>query len=255
MDEEKLFSLMVVAEEQQAAIETALKAMQEERQALTETALEVRQALADTALEMQQAFADNAFRMQQALVDTSLGMQSAIKKGVPEMRRATQEAASSGVQSSLLGASEAAAEALKDTAKPLLKQMQGVVQAAGVAEKQLSSVTAHFSRRWSIFMGAIAAATIGAVLLSASWLVEKQRVEVSALEEQKTALLADVQQLQANVKTLEAKGGRIKLEHCGPSTSKRLCVEITRNQGKGLESFNGSWHDEYDRQFVIPKGY
>ena len=222
MDEEKLFSLMAVAEEQQAAIETALKAMQEERQALAEAALEV---------------------------------QYAISNAMPAIKRATQEAASSGVQSSLLGASEAAAEALKDTAKPLLKQMQGVVQAAGVAEKQLSSVTANFSRSFAIVAGSIAAGTIGAVLLSAFWLVEKQRVEVNDLEKEKPALLADVQQLQANVKTLEAKGGRIKLDRCGPDN--RLCVEIAHNQGKGVENFRGAWHDKSDdnRRFVIPKGY
>lgn len=112
--------------------------------------------------------------------------------------------------------------------------MQGVVQAAGVAEKQLSSATAHFSRSFAIVAGAIAAGTIGAVLVSASWLVEKQRVEVSALEKEKTALLADVQQLQANVKTLRAKGGRIKLDRCGQITAYvlKFCTQPRQESGE-----------------------
>jgi hypothetical protein len=201
MDEEKLFSLMAVAEEQQAAIETALKAMQEERQALAEAALEV---------------------------------QYAISNAMPAIKRATQEAASSGVQSSLLGASEAAAEALKDTAKPLVKQMQGVVQAAGVAEKQLSSVTANFSRSFAIVAGAIAAGTIGAVLLASSWLVEKQRVEVDALVKEKATLSAEIDELKANAKMWEKKGGRAKVNFCGESN--RLCVQVYTDERYGKNS-------------------
>ena len=62
-------------------------------------------------------------------------------------------------------------------------------------------------------------------------------------------------ELQANVAALEKRGGRIRLDKCGPDG--RLCVEIARDQGSGGQvPYAGSWQSsDKQRQYVIPRGY
>ena len=76
-----------------------------------------------------------------------------------------------------------------------------------------------------------------------------ERQEVAQLRVEKA-------QLEANIANLAKRGGRIKLDRCGPAN--RLCVEITPAQGdgQGQADFQGSWLSNDNRhRYVIPKGY
>ena len=73
------------------------------------------------------------------------------------------------------------------------------------------------------------------------------------LVEQNAALRADIEGMKIEVSKLEAKGGRIKLQPGG--CEGRLCVEVSPNQGAGLESWKPGWTSNKGVGMVIPKGY
>jgi hypothetical protein len=78
---------------------------------------------------------------------------------------------------------------------------------------------------------------------------EADRQEVERLRSEKA-------QLEANIADLTKRGGRIKLDRCGPAN--RVCVEITpaQGEGQGQADFQGSWVSNDNRhRYVIPKGY
>ena len=220
--EQKLFGLMAVAQDQQKAVQTALEGLATERAALVQATASV----AGVADEVRKATAE----------------------AVPAMERAAEKAVSASVEQSLAGASEAAADALAEAAKPVMGSLSGVVQAAYDAEGSMRRAGAWFAWKW---VAVAAGGMVGACLLaymSLAW----QLHQVRSLGNEKTALAADVVQLQANVAALEKRGGRIVLGTCG----KRLCIEASSNQGKGAEKWKGVWENkESGITFVIPRGY
>ena len=68
-------------------------------------------------------------------------------------------------------------------------------------------------------------------------------------------LKADIAQMQAKVKILEKKGGRILITDCGG----RLCIQASSNQGPGAEQWKGAnWTNNSKLSgvpLVIPHGY
>ncbi len=167
-----------------------------------------------------------------------------------EVKRAAAEAVELSVTQSLAQVSAEAAEALGEAAKPVLGRLSGVVLAASEAEGAMKRAGQWFAWKWV----AVAAGGLMGVCLVAYASLTWQLHQVESLREQKAALAADVAQLQASVATLEKRGGRIRLNRCGPEG--RLCVEIAPHQGKGMTDFRGSWEDrQHNRRFVIPKGY
>lgn len=181
-------------------------------------------------------------------------VEQAARNAAPAIQKAAGEAVGVAVRDSLAGASQTASTALETAVKPILGKLSSVVQAAGEAEGKLNTATESFGWKWAAvasIIGAGAIVTVLAVAWGAAWY---QRSQVESLAGQKAALQADVAQLQASVDALEKKGGRIRLDRCGPDN--RLCVEIAPNQGKGMEDFHGSWQDDKgNRRFVIPRGY
>lgn len=237
MDEQqqRIYSLMSMAEDQQKTIGAALEALAAERAALAKE----RAAVAQTVANMKGAAND---------------VRKAAADAVPSLQKAVEGAVDASVRESLVDASEAATEAFEVASKPIIGRLSGVTHSLGEMENRMSEAVRSFGWRWAIVAGGAAAGAIACVLL-AGWLsVWWQRHQVETLVEQKVQLQADVNELQTNVDALAKKGGRIKLERCGPDS--RLCVEITPNQGKGLEDFLGSWaNEEKTRRYVIPKGY
>jgi hypothetical protein len=165
------------------------------------------------------------------------------------MQKAAGEAVGASVRQSLAGASDAAAKALGEAAKPVIGSLSGVVQAASDAEGSMRNAGAWFAWKWV----AVAAGGLVGVCLVAYASLAWQLHQVSSLREEKAALLGDVAQLQANVAALEKKGGRITMTTCGG----RLCIEASSNQGQGAEQWKGgNWSNkETGVQLVIPRGY
>lgn len=229
--QQQLFGLMAVAEEHQKAVKAALDGLTAERAALAKERAAVAQAAASVA-------------------GVAGEVREAAAEAVPAIRKAAGEAVGASVRQSLAGASDAAAKALSEAAKPVIGSLSGVVKAASEAEGKLSGAVAAFGWRWAMLSGGAAAGGIAAVLLAAWLAVWWQRHQVERLAEQKAALQADVAQMQASVKELEKRGGRIVMTTCGG----RLCIEASSNQGDGGKS--GVWRNkETGAQFVIPRGY
>ena len=177
-----------------------------------------------------------------------------VKNATPALEKAVSDAASEAVTSSLAGASEKAVAAVSVAADPVLQSFSELTGSINQAKNTLDESIRSFGWKWilmcvGIALGAIAFVSL--VVWSSLWYQENQ---INALTVQKAALQMEVVELQDNVDKLAKKGGRIKLERCG--TESRLCVEITPNQGKGMEDFHGSWQGNKDnRRFVIPMGY
>ena len=82
--------------------------------------------------------------------------------------------------------------------------------------------------------------------------VASQRIQVTELIERKTALEADIAEMQVNAAMLAKKGGRIKIENCAGS----ICIVANNRQSDDTTDWHGIWNNEKTGEtFVIPKGY
>jgi hypothetical protein len=223
MDAQQLFGLMAVAEDHQKAVKAAIDGLTTERQALTK----------DRAM----------------LIQAAASITKTAAEAISAIQKATGAAVDDAVRDSLAGASDAAAKALGEAAKPVIGRLSGVVQAASDAEGSMRNAGAWFAWKWV----AVAAGGLVGVCLVAYASLAWQLHQVSSLRDEKASLAADVAQLQANVAALEKKGGRIVMTTCGG----RLCIEASSNQGQGAEQWHGAnWSNkETGVQLVIPRGY
>lgn len=228
--QQQLFGLMAVAEEHQKAVKAALDGLTAERAALAKERAAVAQAAASVA-----GVADE--------------VRMAAADAIPAIKKAAGEAVDVSVRQSLAGASDAAAKALGEAAKPVIGSLSGVVQAAIDAESSMRNAGRWFAWKWV----AVATGGLVGVCLVAYASLEWQRHQLEQLTEQKAVLQADIKQMQVNVAALEKKGGRIVMTTCGG----RLCIEASSNQGEGAEQWKGGkWsYQENGVQLVIPRGY
>ncbi len=142
---------------------------------------------------------------------------------------------------------KAAGEAISVEARVALA---GATETASVAAKELKRAAQWFG--WKAF--ALAAVGMAGVCLVAWGSIWWQRHQIAALIERKAALQSDVAELRANVTNLEKKGGKIKMNTCGPK--KRLCVEVEPDQGaKGWENLKAPFSGDGEGTYIIPKGY
>lgn len=209
--QQQLFGLMAVAEEHQKAVKTAIDGLAAERAALAKERAAVAQAaasMAGVAGDVKRAAAD----------------------AIPAMQRAAGEAVGASVRQSLAGASDAAAKALGEAAKPVIGSLSGVVRAAHDAEGSMRNAGAWFAWKWV----ALAAGGLVGVCLVAYASLAWQLHQVSSLQDEKAALQVEVTQLQANANDWAKRGGRAKLEKCG-SEPGRLCVRVDKAKGYGTD--------------------
>ena len=234
MDE--LFGMMKIAKTQQEAVKAALDGLAAERAALAKDRAALAAALAQQTEAVKQAAG--------SVTNVAASIRQAASDSIPAIQKAAGEAVGASVRQTLAGASDEAVKALSAAAKPVIGSLSGVVQAAGEAESSLKNAGQWFAWKWV----AVAGGGLVGVCLVAYAALAWQLHQVSSLREEKTAL-------QANVAELEKKGGRIRLDKCGPDN--RLCVEIARDQGSGGQvPYAGAWQSsDKQRQYVIPRGY
>jgi len=161
----------------------------------------------------------------------------AIKNASSSLQTATGSAASKAVTESLNQAPKSAATAL-NTATTALADAADKVRNAGA---------------WISWKFALVFALAGAAAVATNYAIGRftlpDLAEIEALRSEKA-------ELEANIEDLRKRGGKVKLDRCGPTN--RLCVEITPSQGadKVQSDFQGSWMStDGSRRFVIPKGY
>ena len=212
--ERQLYDLMSAAEDHKKAVEAALQGLTEEQAALSKAAANLSGVVGD------------------------------VKRAAAEAVPVIQEAVDASVAKSLAGASDEAAKALSEATKPILDSLSNVIRAADGVESKLSRATASFGWKWVALAGGAAAGGIVALVL-VGWLsIWWQRHEVQSLLDQKAALQTEAIELQANVATLEKKGGKIKTSKCGPKGI--FCVEVEPQRFEGQGSDSG-------KLFMIPK--
>ena len=215
MDEQQqIFGLMAVAEEHQKAVAAAIAGLVAERAALAKE----RASLAQVAQGIQ---------------------------------KATSDAVRAAVEQSLAGASETAAEALGDAAKPVIGKLTGVVQAASDAEDSMRKAGQWFAWKWV----AVATGGLAGVCLVAYVALAWQLHEVGSLRAENARLVAAIVRERATVAELTKDGGRMVWTTCGG----RLCFEVSSNQGTSPDGNPvplGGWTIDKGRvTLVIPKGY
>jgi hypothetical protein len=192
--QQQLFGLMTVAEEQQKAVNAAIDGLTAERAELAKERAAVAQAAASVA-------------------------------GVAlEIRKAVADAVGVSVKQSLAGASDTAAKALSEAAKPVINSLSNVVKAARDAEGSLKNASAWFAWKWVI----VASCGLLSVYLMSYASLEWQRNEANSLRK-------EVAQLKTQAAAWSKLGGRAALRMCDDSGEKtgRLCVRVEKKMGYG----------------------
>lgn len=194
------------------------------------------EALFAAALEQQEAAKAAVADLAQERKALAVAVE-AIKNASSSLQTATGSAASKAVAESLSQAPKSAVTAL-NTATCALDEAADKVRNAGA---------------WISWKFALVFAFAGAAAVATNYAIGRftlpDRAEIEALRSEKA-------ELEANIANLTTRGGKIKLDKCGPAN--RLCVEITPAQGAGpgQADFQGSWVSNDNRhRYVIPKGY
>lgn len=212
MDAQKqLFTLMTLAEEQQKALQVAIDGLAAERAALAKERAAVAQAAASVA-------------------GVAGDVRKAAADSVPALQKAAGEAVSASIKQSFVGASDAAAKALREAAKPVISSLSGVVEAASDAEDSIRRAGAWFAWKWVAVAGGGAVGVCLLAYASLAW----QLHQVRSLHEEKAALQDEIVQLQANADGWAKQGGRVKLERCGEAL--RLCVRVNKAASYGKDN-------------------
>jgi len=156
------------------------------------------------------------------------------------LQQATGDAAARAVVDSIGQAPKTAVAALNQ-AVGALDEAAGQVRSAGA---------------WLTFKAAASVAGAGLVMVLAVYVLGRFMLPSEADRQEVERLRSEKAQLEANIADLTKRGGRIKLDRCGPAN--RVCVEITpaQGEGQGQADFQGSWVSNDNRhRYVIPKGY
>lgn len=191
-DETRLYGLLELAEQQQAAVKTALDGLAAERMALRRE----REALAKTA---------------------------------GELASSTRAAAEQGVRMSLAGAATEGVAAVQAATRPLLGRLADMTERVGQAEAALRRVVAWAS--WQL-LGWVMAGVAGLVLLgwlASAAVLWWDNGAIRAAQGQKAELEAEVAEMQANHDGWVKAGMLGKLERCGPKA--RPCIRVDENAG------------------------
>lgn len=191
-DEARLYGLLELAEQQQAAVKTALDGLAAERMALRRE----REALARTA---------------------------------SDLASSTRAAAEQGVQTSLAGAATQGMAAVQAATRPLLGRLTDMTEQIGQAEVALQRVVLWASWR---LLGWMMAGVAGLVLLGwlASTLVLWWDTgTIAAAQVRKAQVQAEVAEMQANYDGWGKMGMLGKLERCGPKA--RPCIRVDESAG------------------------
>ena len=190
--EERLFGLIEIAEQQQAAAQAALEGLAAERVALK--------------LEREQ--------LAQERRALELGTQAAVRLAVEE---SLGRAAGIGV------------EAVQAAARPLLGRLDRVADGAGQAEAALRRVVLWASWRLLGWGVASIAALVLLWWLASSAVLWWDAGAIGSAQVQKAQLEAEIAGLKANQDEWVKAGMLGKLEHCG--TNNRPCIRVDESAG------------------------
>ena len=190
--ETRLYGLMEIADQQQAAVQVALTGLTAEREALARE----RQALAQDARTLQ------------------LSTQAAVRQAVTA---SMVEAATEGM------------EAVRTATGPLLGRLDQVTEGAERAKATLRQVILWASWRW---LGGAVAVITGAMVFAgllcgmALWW---EQGSLKAVELKKAQMQAEIAEMQSNYDTLKNAGALGRVTRCTPGN--RPCIQVDEAAG------------------------
>jgi hypothetical protein len=283
--DKKLRQLFELAEDNQLAVQDAIACLSAEREALAKERMALAKAsvnsaeVSDTlrkataeAIPAIAAAADKAIQasMQRALSSTTEaneGIRRATADATESLRRtaaeavpAIERAADRSIKDSMehaLGLAHDASRLWTSATSPVVERFSTVTQAAHEMELRIRRAGYRHAWQWTALtaLGVVATVVVAVVgvqqLQSQQAEVQRQQAELLV---QKTAFSEEMARMQASVTFLEKKGGRVRLDKCGPE--QRLCIEVAADQGIGRSNFKGAWfNSDNQKSYVIPKGY
>ena len=284
--EKKLQQLFELAEDNQLAVQDAIACLTAEREALarermvlakasvnsaevsdtlrkaTAQAIPAIAAAADKSIQasMERALASShdaneAFR--RATADASDNLRRTATEAVPAIERAADRVIKDSMERALGLTQDAASRIWTGTAAPVVEHFSTVTQMAVEMETRIRRAGYRHAWQWTALTALGVVATIVVAVVGVQQL-KSQQAEVQRqqadLQSQKAAFSEEMARMQASVTFLEKKGGRIRLDKCGPEG--RLCFEVAADQGIGRNNFKGAWfNSDNQKSFVIPKGY
>lgn len=236
MDPEKrIFELLLLGEEQHKAIKDVLDAIRIEREQLAQEQKLLREIGQTISLRTHE-------------------IQETTQEVIPELKNALGDVISSSMTQSITDVSREALRAVSVASSPILQNMDKSSQQSETISRMLENAVKNLNHRWIWFCGSVAFLGILGVIAIGSLISWWQHRDISQLQEQRQILSQDIKDLEKNLAILEKKGGRIRMERCGPNS--RLCIEVAPNQGNGIKGYRGPWgYNNNGRSFVIPKGY
>ncbi len=206
---QQLFGLMLVAEEQQKAAGAVLANLTTELSALSDQ----RAAFAEE-VEALNGIADEA---------------------VSTIQSATEEAVTNAVRQALSGMSREALLAFHASSKPFLDSLERVGTDVYKAEDKLRDAVQWFSWRWAGITAAVGAGFVAALWVLGMAMFQSQRHAMVGLHVERERLTAEVAELREQADMWAKRGGRAKLERCGPE--KRQCVRVIPSEAYAKDHF------------------
>ena len=221
--QKQMFGLMTILDEQSRVAKEAIDGLATERAALAKE----RAAVANVANEVRRAAAD----------------------AIPAMQRAAGEAVGASVRASLSGTAQTLAASFEESTRPILGRLAMAIDATSKTEATMQRAAEYLTLK----LVALAAAALGAIILTSYLAIGWQQGQIIKLSEEKEQIESDIATLKVSVIELEKRGARIRLNTCGPDS--RLCVEITKKQRGKEDNYEGPYSTDDGKQFVIPSGY
>lgn len=230
--DKQLRKLFELAEDNQLAVQDAIACLSAEREALSKERLTLSKASVNSA-------------------EVSETLRRATADAIPAIAQAADKSIQSAMDRALGLTQDAVKRHWSGTTASAVERM------ASLMDARIRRAGYRHAWQWT----ALSALGVVATVLVAVVGVQQLKAQQAEVQRQQAALVAERQafseelaRMQASVVFLEKKGGRIRLDKCGPE--QRLCIEVAADQGNNRGNFRGPWSDaNKERTFVIPRGY
>ena len=195
MTEDELFGMMKITKDLQAAAKSAIDGLATERAALAKDRAAMTTTLAQQAEAVKAAAG--------SVSNVAATIRQAAADSIPAIQKAAGAAVGLAVTDSLNGASDAAVEAIRQAAKPLLGQLTTATTDASTAAGNLEKAAQWYS--WKA--GSVLAAGVAGLMLSTYLifvaLVWWQGSKLEDMRKEEATLRAQVEELQTSADTLK----------------------------------------------------
>ena len=208
--EAEIFGLMTAAQDQQAAVQTALARLAAQEAALKEE----RRILAETLAAVQN--------------QVVLARRAAEEIG-PELQRRMDQAVRTAVADSLAGAGTAAAQAIASSSGPMVERLAVAVASAEAVGPALRQAAGWLTWRLLGRLGAIVVGLLVVMVAGRIGLEWWTDYSLASAQAESSLLEAKIAGLQGTRDVLERAGAKAGINKCGPSA--RLCIRVDEAAG------------------------